>query len=245
MSSYALVDCKLYLGGKNLSGDTNAGTLTYEAEELDSTTFASGTRERIGGLKSYALDLEGFSQAGTNQVDPVLFTATGSSGVMTICPTTGLDGEPGFLFEDVMLAYDFGGSVGDMYGFTARAAGTGGRPLVKGTVLHPTTTAKTSSSNGTGQILGAVSSTQKLYASLHVVSVSGTLPTLDVIVQSDDNAGFTTPTSRITFSQATAVGGQYATPVSGAITDTRFRVNYTIGGSDTPTFTFLVAVGIL
>lgn len=246
MSSYALTDVKLYIGGKDLSGDTNAGTLSYEAEALDATTFGSGgTREWVGGLKSYSLEMSGLFSAGTNEVDPVLFSAIGSSGAMTVCPTTGADGEPGFIFEEVLFNYAPGASVGELYAFSTTAMGTSGRPLVKGTVLHPTTTARTSSSTGTGQIIGAVSATQKLYAALHVTEVSGTDPTLDVVVESDDNAGFTSATSRITFDEATAVGGQYATPVSGAITDTRYRVNYTIGGTDTPTFKFIVVVGIV
>jgi hypothetical protein len=89
-----------------------------------------------------------------------------------------------------------------------------------------------------------VSASQKMYAALHVRSVSGTNPTLDVVVQSD-TVGFPSATSRITFSQATATTNRHQfSSVAGAITDDYWRVSYTIGGTGTPTFSFAVTVGI-
>jgi hypothetical protein len=110
-------------------------------------------------------------------------------------------------------------------------------------LLHEGSTARTVTGNGTARQLGLVGATQKLYASLHVVDAS-VADTLDVKIQSDDASGMGTPTDRITFTQATAVGAQYATPVSGPIaTDTWWRVSYTIGGTS-PSFKFAVVVGI-
>ena len=83
-----------------------------------------------------------------------------------------------------------------------------------------------------------------LYAILHVLAVEGTNPTLDLIVQSDDASGFASAVSRITFTQKTAIGAQFASLV-GPITDTYFRASYTIGGTNTPKFTIALAVGIL
>ena len=79
---------------------------------------------------------------------------------------------------------------------------------------------------------------------LHVLSVAGTsTPTLTVIVQSDDNAGFTTPTTRISFTAATAVGAQWGS-VAGALTDDYWRISYTISGTN-PVFAFAVSAGVL
>jgi len=63
------------------------------------------------------------------------------------------------------------------------------------------------------------------------------------VVQSDDAQAFLSPTDRITFAQATAIGAQWATPVSGAITDDWWRLSYTIGGTN-PSFMVIVVVGI-
>jgi hypothetical protein len=77
------------------------------------------------------------------------------------------------------------------------------------------------------------------------VAFGGTSPTLDVIVQSDDASGFPSATNRITFTQATGFTAEYATPVAGAITDDWWRVNFTIGGTASPNFTFICVIGIL
>ncbi len=78
---------------------------------------------------------------------------------------------------------------------------------------------------------------------MHVVAASGTTPTLDMIVESDDNSGITSGVTRITFTQEVAVGAQYATAVAGPITDDWWRVGWTIGGTG-PSFTVIVTVGI-
>ena len=73
----------------------------------------------------------------------------------------------------------------------------------------------------------------------------GTAPTLDVVVRSDENAGRTSATPRITFSQVTAKAGVWATPVDGAIADDDYwDIDFTITGSAGQTFRFIVFVGI-
>jgi hypothetical protein len=93
--------------------------------------------------------------------------------------------------------------------------------------------------------LGAATATQHLYGVLHVLAVSGTNPTLDVVIQSDDAEGFASGTTRGTFTQKTAVGSQFLTPVAGPVTDTHWRCTWTIGGTNTPSFTIALVVGIL
>ncbi|HEY9416720.1 MAG TPA: hypothetical protein VIQ30_18350, partial [Pseudonocardia sp.] len=70
--------------------------------------------------------------------------------------------------------------------------------------------------------VGAVASGQFAYAALHVFS-AGT--TMTVQVQSAATVGFASPTTRGTFSAATAVGGLWLTRVAGPITDTYWRLN--------------------
>ena len=102
----------------------------------------------------------------------------------------------------------------------------------------------TATGNSTGRNLGAVAATKKLFVAAHVVSVSGTsTPTLALKVQSDDNSSFTSATDRITLTNFTAVGAQYSS-VAGAITDTHFRINYTLSGTS-PSFKVFITVGIV
>lgn len=241
MSVYVLKDCKLYLAGYNLSGDMNSLSLSYEAEMLDRTTFASGgSREKLAGLLNVTADHEGYWEGGIDKVDEVLFNEIGTSHeVMTICPTDGVAGEKAFTTKTLLATYSPGGAVGEMLAFTVSAEGHD--TLVQGTIMI--NGALTATGSGTARQLGAVSATQKLYASMHVVAVSGTTPSLTLKVQSDDASGFLSPTDRITFAAATAIGSQWATPVAGPISDSWWRLDYTITGTS-PSFTVICVVGI-
>lgn len=241
--SQVLTDCKLYVASFDLSADMNALALNYGAEMLDNTTFGATTRINKAGLKTILAQHEGlWDSNGTDQPDDVFFSRIGTSDVpVTISPQTGADGELAFLFRAVHSEYAPGATVGDLLAFTVKMEGSDGDPLVRGMVLHPAT-ARTSTGNGTARQLGAVSATQSVVASLHVIAASGTSPTLDVTVRSDDASGFSSPTTRLTFTQATGITSEWKT-AAGAITDDYWRVTYTIGGTN-PSFTFVVAVGI-
>jgi hypothetical protein len=241
MAEFVLENAKLWLGGYDLSGDMNALALEYGAETQDNTTFGQDTRTMLGGLKTVRARHEGLWNGGADQVDDVLFSQINVANTpMTFGPQTGADGEAGYSFQSKVASYAPGASVGEMFAFNVSAEAAGA-PLVRGTIMH--NAARTATGNGTARQLGAVAVGQKLYAALHVVAVSGTAPTLDVTVESDDASGFASGITRGTFTQATAIGAQWLTPVAGAITDDWWRVGYTIGGT-TPSFTFIVIVGI-
>lgn len=245
MAKYVLLDSTVYLDGADLSGDSNSLTVTAESDEVDVTTFGSaGTREFLAGLKTFSAQLQGFQSLGDGEVEETLHTQWGVSDAIFSASAEGDDGNIGFFTKSVSMAlHPIAGSVGEAASFDASFRGRG-QPLVRGTILHPGDVERTATGDGTGRQLGAVSATQKVYAVLHTLSVDGTdTPTLTVKVQSDDNGSFTSATDRITFTGATAAGAQWATPVSGAITDTHWRVTYTISGTD-PSFLFAVLVGI-
>lgn len=241
--SQVLTDAKLYVAGFDVSGDMNALALTYSAEMKDATTFGNSTRVNAGGLKSIVAQHEGlWASNGTDDPDDVFFSRIGTADIpVTICPTTGADGEVAFLFRAVHSEYTPGAEVGELYAFTVSMQGADGAPLVRGKVLQPAG-AETASADGTGRELGAVAADETLYGSLHVLAASGTTPTLNVIVQSDADNTFASPLTRLTFAQKTAIGSDWQT-VAGAITDTWYRVSFTIGGTN-PSFSFVVAVGI-
>ena len=101
----------------------------------------------------------------------------------------------------------------------------------------------TASGNSTGVQLGAVGATEKCYVAIHCYAVSGTsTPTVTFKLQSDDNASFTSPTDRITFTDITAIGSDFQS-VAGAITDDYWRLNYTISGTS-PSFSIHATIGI-
>lgn len=244
MAFQVLANCKAYLDGYDLTGHSNKVELLYSADILDKTVFGETAKTKIAGLKNVEMNLEGFWEAGAGKIDTLAEANLGVAGkIITLCPTGGAANEPFFSFKNMLGEYSAGAAVGELFPFSYNGQGSDSQGLIKGTVLE--NGAKTATANGTSRQLGAVGATQYLYAVMHVLAVSGTNPTLDMIIQCDDNAGFTSPTSKITFARATAIGSQWGTRVAGAITDDYWRASWTIGGTGGPSFTVFVGVAIL
>lgn len=237
-------DMSILEGGLELAGHGKNVNLQTDVTPLDTTALStSGWTTMVGGLKSATVNLEFMQDVAEGSVDDTLWDNFGTSNVVRSIATASADGSVAYSMRGVALNYTpTQGTVGDlaMGSITGYAASS---PLVRGRLIHPSNVSRTSSAAGTGRQLGAVAAGKSLYAALHIISASGTSPTLDVIVQSDDNSDFSSPTTRVTFSQASDIGAQWGS-VAGAITDDYWRVSYTIGGTD-PSFAFAVTAGIL
>ena len=236
---------KLWFGEYDLSGDMNAMRLSLGAARQDNTRFGDDTEIGAGGLTTILMEHEGiWLAADGDSVDDVLSAQMAVADLpISIGAETGADGEIGYLFRAMEGLYVpiNAGVIGSMHRFRVSAEGSGGDRAVRSTIMHNAT--RTATSNGTARQLGAVSATQKLYATLHVITASAG-DTLDVIVKSDSASGFgVSPETQITFTQATAITKEYAT-VTGAISDDWFRVEYTIAGAD-PSFEFICLIGVL
>ena len=237
MAELVLLDAKHYVAGLDFSGSYSDHALALESDAPEFTAFGDTTRVYKGGLVGAGAEHEGYWD---NPIDLDLFTNIGAAARNATLAAVGADGDIAFFYETIGTSYSPGANIGDAYMFSASDQVTG--LVTRGLVMA--TGAKTSTADGTARQLGAVSATQSIRASLHVLAVSGTDPTLDVIVESDDEEAFGgTPETQITFAEATAVGGELLT-TAGAITDDWWRVGWTIGGTDNPSFTFVVAVGI-
>lgn len=237
MAEHILRDQKLWLDGFDFTGVMNQLALDYGAEVVDRTAFGSTARQRLGGLKTVTAQHEGFFDA--DPFDAALFSRIGTPDVpMSFASDDATEGSTAYSFLAELAEYSPGGAVGEMFAFSVGAEASGS--LIRGTLMHDA--ARTTTANGTAQQLGVVSATQTLYGALHVVAASGTTPTLDVTVESDDAMGFATPTTRLTFAQKTAIGSEWLT-LAGPVTDDWWRIAWTIGGG-TPSFTFVVFLGI-
>ena len=235
MGQLIFTNGKFFLGEFDISGDLNSIALNYGANEQDDTVFGDDTESVRGGLLSVGFGISGFVNT---DPDSKIFSSMGVADTpVTIAAEGADDGEKSWIIPGMFADYAPGGSVGDMHSFDANGKG---KALVEATVLGNTT--YTTTTTGTGRQLEAISATQTLYAALHVITVSGGTPTLDVTIESDDNAGFTSAVQRIAFTQATAATSEIQT-LDGAITDDYFRAVFTIGGS-TPSFLAIISVGI-
>lgn len=243
MSSLLLTDAKVYYGQFDISGDLNQVSIQFDANALDKTTFGQTTRINQGGMKTASVAVGGLMQEAADAIGKTIFDRVGTNDVvMSVVPQGNTAGDVAYFLKSLTSQFSPGGSVGELYAFNASATASGHQPLVRGRVEHANAT-RTATGATSGSQLGAVSATQKLYAALHVFTVSGTSPTLDVAIESDDNSGFTTAVSRLSMTQATAATSELKS-VAGAITDDYWRATFTIGGTN-PSFTFALVIGIL
>lgn len=245
---FALTDVDLFCGGLELSCFASSLTMSLSGAEVDATTFCSGGwMVPITGMRestwtvSGPTDMATATAAQTSAVDEILAVNLGTTYTTSVIPIGAVEGNAAYFTESVLMSRTpLSGPVGELA--THELTLRGSNPTVRGVLASHTTV--TANGNGTGHNLGAVSSTQRVWAALHVLTAGGTsTPTLTVKIQSDDNSGFTSATDRITFTAATAKGGQYSSAV-GAITDTYWRANFAVSGTN-PSFQVRVLIGIL
>jgi hypothetical protein len=238
-----LTDVRLFAGGADLSGASNKAELSTEFEEKDATNYRSaGYKEVMGGLASSTINGEGFWEAGDpSLVDDASWAMLGGRTAWTIGPNDATVGALAYLTFGLDSSYKFLGEVGEIAPWSAKVSGSW--PVARGQFAHPPGTARTATGVGTGVQLPAVPAGQRVYASLHVLSVSGTTPSITARVESATTNAFSSPTTRATFTAANARGGEIIRTTPGAITDTWWRLAWTISGS-TPSFLLAAAVGI-
>lgn len=244
MAKFVLYDQLVFVDDYDITGDTNAVALEYGAELKDCTVLQNDTRINLGGLKTVQCSVAGYYDAATE--DAELFSNIGVSGKpVSIVNDGDNEGDIAYWFNAVGGEYTIGTSTGEIMPFSFVAGAQDS--LIRGVMGHNArSTAETSSSTSTGVQLGAVGASQKLYAVLHVLDSSGSGDqTLDVIVESDDNSGFTSATTRLTATQVTTSTTSELLEVAGAITDDYFRVNFTIAGSGSPSFKFVLLFGVM
>lgn len=235
MAEHVLANGRLWLAELALAGKVNAVSCQYGAEVKDITTLSDLSRRRIGGLLSWGIQMNGNWDASDDAI--IIGNLTGLTSVpVTVC-YSGTVGDVAFLGEALHADYSTGEQIGEVMPFSGGAEGNG--PLARGVLMQ--NAARTATGSSTAQQIGALSATQRMLVAVHVPIVSGTLPTLDVTVESDDNSGFTSATTRATLSQMTAAGWRFST-ISGAVTDDYWRLKFTIGGTS-PSFTIAAAMG--
>lgn len=243
MGKFVLQDQLILADSLDLTGDTNAMVLQYGSELKDCSVLQNSTRSNLGGLFTVQLQASGFYEPAS---DAELFPNMGiSNKPISVAAEGSAVGDVGYFFNAVLGELTSGESVGEVNKYSIGAGAQG--KLIRGVLAHNAReTAETASGNGTTIQLGAVGSSQSLYAVIHVLESSGTGDqTLDVIIQSDDGAGMASPITALTFTQATTSGTSELLELAGPTTDDYFRVNFTIAGSGSPSFKFVVFFGVL
>lgn len=243
MSTLVVTDAKIYLAQYDISGDLNQVSIKQTPVLLEDTAFGGTYHTSKAGLKRAEIHAEGYTQfgSGVTTIDGRLQSkfAVADTPVL-VSPDGGDVGEVAYFMKSTMSTLNRGPvTVGELLKFQFDAVNSGAKgALVRGTLMEDGKTSRTSASNTATQTLGAVSATQRLFASLHLHTFSGTDVTFTVKSAVTD---FGTITQRAAFTQNTAVGSEFITPVDGAITDTFWRIYWT--GTFT-SFSAVVAIGI-
>jgi len=244
MAVINLTDAFCYVEGYDFTTDTNNAVLSTDVAQLDATTFGSGGWQAFaGGLRTTSLTWSGFWQAasGAQAVDNQAFNELAANRVHTIGPVE-TEAQPVYMFEAMKSQYTLGGTVGEIAPFSLTATNTDGVGMARGQLAK----AKgVPGFTGVGQLgtalnLGALSSTQYLYATFHAFVAT---ETITIEVQSDSASNFPSPTTLATIGPHASSDGTWMPRVAGPITDTWFRL-YVSAGNATGANTVAGAIGL-
>jgi hypothetical protein len=105
---------------------------------------------------------------------------------------------------------------------------------------------KTTTQTGTSRVMPTAAAGQSLYMHVHVVAVTGTLPTMALVEESSAIGDFTDAVAHGSFATVTSTPTTWRqrVVVPGPITDTNHRFRWTVGGSGSPSFLVRLALGI-
>jgi hypothetical protein len=244
-TSTVIADVRLFARGCDLSWQSNSIEVAGKRDAKDATTFRSaGWKEVTAGLAAADIKASGlahFGAAGT--VDHDAWSQLGQVDALTFSDGDAVAGNLAYLTKVLRGEYKIGGKVGDLVEWEASMPSAW--PVARGAYLIGPGTVVTDDLNSTAVQLGSMAAGQRLYATLHVVSVTGSAPTLDVTIQSDSNQTFTgSPETRLTFTQATAVTGEAVRTAAGAHADTWYRAVINCSEVGDESFMVAVAAGI-
>ena len=242
MAKSILLNQKVFFGGYNITPRTNAIALEQKNDLKETTCFGEAAKTRLPGIRDVKIGVDGFAEL--DATDAAMFANMSLATLPISVPAEGdTVGNVAYSFLAVQGTVNNEMKLGEVHKFTLGAEGTGA--LLRGRIFRNTSAAVSSNGGSTVQQLGATNTTPKktLMGALHVVTASGTTPTLDVTVRSDDNSGMSSPVTRLTFAQKTGIGSEIvsASPNSA---DSYYDVRWSVGGTS-PSFAFLFVLGLI
>jgi len=253
MAERVIKSVKILVNGIQVDARANQVTLDHKAEIQDTTVFNSSGRKRRAGLLDTSLSAGGFVDNGTTGLDKALYgNLAVSDSVLTVVADGTSPRCRTFFTRGVSAEYGVSGNVGEMAAFSLAA--NGGQALVRGKVLRcgamttspQYSTAVNISYNGSTILR---TSTQGVFAALHIFKVSSSGAQLKAKVQSSCSSGFTAATTALKFTSVDDSSGlkprtaQWATTAP-STKRAWFRVSSSKVGGATPGITGYVVIGV-
>ncbi|WP_435111873.1 hypothetical protein [Nocardiopsis synnemataformans] len=117
MASFSFKDADFVLNSVNLSDFTRSVTISVEAEELEDTAMGDDWRSRLGGLKSFSIDVEFNQDFAASAIDQTLWPLLGTTVAFTLKPTSAAVSETNPEYSGSVLITEYtplDGAVGDL-----------------------------------------------------------------------------------------------------------------------------------
>jgi hypothetical protein len=229
MGEYAVLNAFAYADSHDFTPDINQWAMDSSFDTLDRTTFRNaGARKFKKGLRTAQLSMQGFTNLDANSQDVKMWNSfIDRAPKVWTAGNLETEGSPVCMMQAIKTAVNpgGGGQIGALSSFSLAAQGTDRYGGVRGVLLVEQATVSTTGAKGTAIQHGAVGADQHLFATFHLLGTAGT--SITAVLESDADNTFGSPTTRVTFGPLTAVGGNWATPVAGAITDQWWRIRVT------------------
>lgn len=191
----------------------------------------------LGGVESAKVAPAGFLDMGVSYLG--LKAAFEGSPIIT-------KGEGRALGSDVTMfvgragSFNYGGPVGKVVPITGQISSDG--RVTPGALYE--FGAKTTTADGTSRTTLAVTAGKVRVLHVHVVTLSGTAPTLDVIYETSALGDYTDAITRHTFTQFTGAYLKERAVKTDAVSDLNGRFSWTIGGTGSPSFLVRMSEGV-
>lgn len=231
---------KILYGSTALAAYIRSANPSASVDMLDVTSLANTSKAYIAGLEEYNLNVEGMfdNATGAGSLWDALITPINSDLIVatSVAPNGFANGSSVWLLPARTVTFDVSSAVADVVGFSL-AFGAGQSASLGTSLLD--LAALTSTGNGSS-VDNAAATSNGYVANLHVTAVSGTTPSMAIVIQHSTNNS--TWSTLATFTTATAATSQVLT---GSGTVNRYvRASYTLSGT-TPSFTTQISLARL
>lgn len=235
-----------YVDEFDFSGVSNSVEGAIDNNLGEVTAFADTDATFVEGKASFTFNINALLDAVAGGYDAEMFTdLTSEARRVGVIPGGAMNGNYGYEADTNISEQARSGEIAGA--IALNVTWRGDTPLVR-VVLLDVDTAVAASGNGTPYQRGAAGAGDTIVGVLRLLAAPGGAGnnTLDVIVQSDSAEGFSSPTTRLTFTQLdqASVALHEVITAAGAVTDTWWRVNYTYAGAGSRTFSLVITFGI-
>ena len=251
MAHFVHRDVVIYLGGLDLSGDSNSFTENRVQDAKDDSTFGNSYRRRLAGVRDVSFAAAGFSDFSEGEHDEVLFSSFGVDPAAPLlwAPDGELVGGVCHFGRVRKGQYQVDGSFGEN-GKYSLAGSLAGGAWIRGRILYPLAEIAAVATGQAVQV-GAQGLNKRLYAHL-IVSKIENISALVVDIESSAAQNFAAPERRFRFAAVAARAGLIGEVLPAAVSMVarahewfRVRVSTFTQSAANPSATFAGAMALV